>query len=57
MGIGLKSPTRGRTSRKTEGFYACLFATWVFIESSLQKIISEGTDWRFINELMRELKA
>jgi NitT/TauT family transport system substrate-binding protein len=28
-----------------------------FIKSSPQKIISEGTDWRFLDELKRELKA
>jgi len=25
--------------------------------SGLQKIIAEGTDWRFLNELKHELKA
>ena len=35
----------------------CLFAMCVFIGSSPQMIISEGTDWRFFNELKRELKA
>jgi NitT/TauT family transport system substrate-binding protein len=27
------------------------------IESSPNKIIAEGTDWRFLNEIKRELKA
>ena len=27
------------------------------IKSSPQKIIADGTDWRFLNELKRELKA
>jgi NitT/TauT family transport system substrate-binding protein len=27
------------------------------IKSNAQKIIAEGTDWRFMNELKRELKA
>jgi hypothetical protein len=27
------------------------------IRSSPQKIIADGTDWRFLNELKRELKA
>jgi hypothetical protein len=27
------------------------------IKSSPQKIIGDGTDWRFLNELKRELKA
>jgi NitT/TauT family transport system substrate-binding protein len=28
-----------------------------FVKSSPQKIIADGTDWRFLNELKRELKA
>ena len=27
------------------------------MKSTPQKIIAEGTDWRFLNELKRELKA
>lgn len=27
------------------------------IKSTPQKIIAQGTDWRFLNELKRELKA
>jgi hypothetical protein len=27
------------------------------IKSSPQKIIAEGTDWRYLNEVKRELKA
>jgi NitT/TauT family transport system substrate-binding protein len=27
------------------------------IKSSPQKILAHGTDWRFLNELKRELKA
>jgi NitT/TauT family transport system substrate-binding protein len=27
------------------------------IKSSPQKVIAEGTDWRFLNELKRELKV
>ena len=27
------------------------------IKASLQKIIADGMDWRFINELRKELKA
>jgi NitT/TauT family transport system substrate-binding protein len=27
------------------------------IKSSPQKILSQGTDWRFLNELRKELKA
>jgi NitT/TauT family transport system substrate-binding protein len=28
-----------------------------FIKSSPQKIIADGTDWRFLDELKRELKT
>jgi NitT/TauT family transport system substrate-binding protein len=28
-----------------------------FIKSSPQKIIAENTDWRFLNEVKRELKT
>jgi NitT/TauT family transport system substrate-binding protein len=27
------------------------------IKATPQKLIAEGTDWRFLNELKRELKA
>jgi len=27
------------------------------IKATPQKIIADGTDWRFLNELKRELKA
>ena len=38
-------------------FYALRMREAGFIKSSPQKIISEGTDWRFLDELKRELKA
>ena len=38
-------------------FYALRMHDTGFIKSSPQKIIAEGTDWRFLNELKRELKA
>jgi NitT/TauT family transport system substrate-binding protein len=38
-------------------FYALRLHEAGFVKSSPQKIISEGTDWRFLNELKRELKA
>jgi len=38
-------------------FYALRLHEAGVITSSPQKIIAEGTDWRFINELKRELKA
>ena len=38
-------------------FYALRLHEAGMIRSTPQKIIAEGTDWRFLNELKRELKA
>jgi NitT/TauT family transport system substrate-binding protein len=38
-------------------FYALRLHEAGLIKSSPQKIIAEGTDWRFLDELKRELKA
>jgi NitT/TauT family transport system substrate-binding protein len=38
-------------------FYALRLHEVGFIKSTPQKIIAENTDWRFLNELKRELKA
>jgi NitT/TauT family transport system substrate-binding protein len=38
-------------------YYALRLHEVGMISSSPNKIISEGTDWRFLNELKRELKA
>ncbi len=38
-------------------FYALRMHEVGFIKSSPQKIIADGTDWRFLDELKRELKA
>jgi NitT/TauT family transport system substrate-binding protein len=38
-------------------FYALRLREAGFIKSSPQKIIADGTDWRFLEELKRELKA
>ena len=38
-------------------FYTLRLYEVSLIKSSPQKIIAEGTDWRFLNELKRELKA
>jgi NitT/TauT family transport system substrate-binding protein len=38
-------------------FYALRLREAGMIQSSPQKLIAEGTDWRFLNELKRELKA
>ena len=41
----------------TVRFYSLRLHEVGMIKSSPQKIISQGTDWRFLNELKRELKA
>jgi NitT/TauT family transport system substrate-binding protein len=41
----------------TMRFYALRLHETGFIKSSPQKIIADGTDWRFLNEIKRELKA
>jgi NitT/TauT family transport system substrate-binding protein len=41
----------------TMRFYALRMREAGFIKSSPQKIITDGTNWRFLNELKRELKA
>ena len=41
----------------TVRFYALRLRDVGFIKSTPQKIIAESTDWRFLNELRRELKA
>ena len=38
-------------------FYALRLHETGFIKSTPQKIIADGTDWRFLNELKHELKA
>jgi NitT/TauT family transport system substrate-binding protein len=38
-------------------FYALRMHELGFIKSSPKQIIADGTDWRFLNELKRELKA
>jgi NitT/TauT family transport system substrate-binding protein len=38
-------------------FYALRLHELGMIKSTPQKIIAEGTNWRFLNELKRELKA
>jgi NitT/TauT family transport system substrate-binding protein len=41
----------------TMRFYALRLHEAGMITSSPQKIIAQGTDWRFLNELKRELKG
>jgi len=38
-------------------FYALRLHEAGMIKSSPQKLIAQGTDWRFLNELRKELKA
>ena len=38
-------------------FYALRLHEVGMIKSSPNPLIAEGTDWRFLNELKRELKA
>jgi NitT/TauT family transport system substrate-binding protein len=38
-------------------FYALRLHEAGMIKSSPQKILSQGTDWRFLNELKKELKG
>jgi NitT/TauT family transport system substrate-binding protein len=48
---------RDYDAEDTIRFYALRMREVGFIKSSPQKIIADGTDWRFLNELKRELKA
>ena len=41
----------------TVRFYALRLREVGLIKSSPQKVLADGTDWRFLNELKRELKA
>jgi NitT/TauT family transport system substrate-binding protein len=41
----------------TMRFYALLLREAGMIRSTPREIIAQGTDWRFLNELKRELKA
>ena len=48
---------RDYDAEDTMRFYALRLHDAGMIKSSPQKIIAEGTDWRFLDELKRELKA
>jgi NitT/TauT family transport system substrate-binding protein len=48
---------RDYDAEDTIRFYALRMRESGFIKSSPQRIITDGTDWRFLNELKRELKA
>ena len=38
-------------------FYALRLHEFGLIKSDPKKIIAQGTDWRFVNELKKELKS
>jgi NitT/TauT family transport system substrate-binding protein len=38
-------------------FFALRLHEVGMVKSSPQKLIAQGTDWRFLNELKREMKA
>ena len=48
---------RDYDAEDTVRFYALRLHDVGFIKTNPQKLIAEGTDWRFFNELRRELKA
>jgi NitT/TauT family transport system substrate-binding protein len=48
---------RDYDAEDTVRFYALLLREASLIKFTPQKIIAEGTDWRFLDELKRELKA
>ena len=48
---------RDYNAEDTVRFYALRLHESGMIKSTPSKIISQGTDWRFFNELKRELKG
>ena len=53
-----RSGNGASTTRRTRlRFYALRLHEVGMIKSSPNQLIAEGTDWRFLNELKRELKA
>ena len=54
---GLPYKWREYDAEDTIRFYALRLRETGFIKSSPQKIIADGTDWHFLDELKRELKA
>ena len=48
---------RDYDAEDTVRYYSLRLKEAGFIKSSPQKIITDGTDWRFLNELKKELKA
>ena len=54
---GLPYKWREYDPEDTLRFFALRLRETGFIKSTPQKIIADGTDWRFLNELKRELKT
>jgi NitT/TauT family transport system substrate-binding protein len=48
---------RSHSVEDTVRFYALRLHAAGMVKSSPQKLIAQGTDWRFLNELKRELKG
>jgi NitT/TauT family transport system substrate-binding protein len=48
---------RDANAEDTLRFYALRLHDVGMIKSTPQKLIAEGTDWRFLDELKKELKA
>jgi NitT/TauT family transport system substrate-binding protein len=48
---------REYSAEDTLRFYALRLNEVGMIKSSPQKLIAQGTDWRFLNELRKELKG
>jgi NitT/TauT family transport system substrate-binding protein len=48
---------RSYNPEETVRFWALRLREVEFITGSPQKLIARGTDWRFLNELKRELKG
>ena len=47
----------GFSPEDTIRFYALRLHEVGMVKASPQKILAQGTDWRFLNELKKELKA
>ncbi len=48
---------RAYNPEETVRFYALRLREAGMVKSSPQKLIADGTDWRFLNELKKELKG
>jgi serine/threonine protein kinase len=55
--VALKTLLPGRRPEDSLRFPALWLHEFGEIDATPNQIIAEGTDWRFLNELKRELKA